>query len=147
MFDSHLNECSSIAPIPVNRTHATRGEAFLQGSNERTTIELWKANITLERIREQMKMSERGLSNNLAYAKKHSVDPVRKRRKNTGPPNKVSRRTIKEIETFSTTTNLCEIDVKYMYAHVFFGKSKKTLVFNVLFNFFRSTGTELCRRL
>ena len=41
-------------------------------------------------------MSEKGLRNILAYAKKHPEDTVQKRRKNTGPPDKVSLYTIRK---------------------------------------------------
>jgi hypothetical protein len=43
-------------------------------AQKRAAIELWKANISLKRIREQVQMSERGLRNILAYAKKHPGD-------------------------------------------------------------------------
>jgi hypothetical protein len=43
---------------------------------KRAAIELWKACIPLKRIREQLRMSERGLRNILSYAKKHPEDPV-----------------------------------------------------------------------
>ena len=58
-------------------------------AQKRAAIELWKANIPLKKIREQMQMSERGLRNILAYAKKHPEDPIQKRRnKNVGALNK-----------------------------------------------------------
>jgi transposase len=66
-------------------------------AQKRAAIELWRANIPLKKIREQMHMSERGLRNILAYAKKHPEDPVQKKRKNPGPPSKVSLGSVRKI--------------------------------------------------
>jgi hypothetical protein len=66
-------------------------------AQKRAAIELWKANIPLKKIREQMQMSERGLRNILAYAKKHPEDLVQKKRKNPGPPSKVSLGSVRKI--------------------------------------------------
>jgi hypothetical protein len=44
-------------------------------ADKRGAIELWKADITGKRIREQLGMNERGLRNILSYAKKHPEDP------------------------------------------------------------------------
>ena len=57
------------------------GKKPFSEAQKKAAIELWKANIPLKNIREQLKM-RRCLRNVLAYAKEHPEDPVQKRRKN-----------------------------------------------------------------
>ena len=82
---------------PVNRKMPP-GVKPLTEAEKRAAIELWKANVPLKKVREQMKMSERGLRNILAYAKSHPQDPIPKKKKNAGPPTKVSLGAIREIK-------------------------------------------------
>jgi hypothetical protein len=55
---------------------------------KRAAIELWKAGIPLKRIREQLRMSDRGLRNILPCAKKHPEDPVARKSGRSGRPPK-----------------------------------------------------------
>jgi hypothetical protein len=52
---------------------------------KRAAIELWKAGIPLKNIRDQLKISERGLKNILAYAKAHPEAPITGKSKNDIP--------------------------------------------------------------
>jgi hypothetical protein len=73
LFDMIIKKGISFALALVFCQHASCSQAILQGrrANKRAAIELWKANIPLKIIEDQLQMSERGLRNILTYAKKH----------------------------------------------------------------------------
>ncbi len=52
--------------------------------DKRMGVELWKAGVPLQKIREQLAMSEATLRRVLAHAKKNPLEPVRKRKIGTG---------------------------------------------------------------
>ena len=93
----------------------------LTEAEKRAAIELWKANVPLKKIREQMKMSERGLRNILAYANSHPQDPIPKKKKNAGLPTKVSLGAIREIKR-ALNKNPCIIYMCSICLHMFFSK-------------------------
>jgi len=78
-------------------------------AEKRAAIELWKAKVPLKRIREQLQMSERGLRNILAHAKKNPEDLVAKsRNKNAGRNNKVFLGTMRKIRRAILRDHYCQ---------------------------------------
>jgi hypothetical protein len=73
LFDMIIKKGISFALALVFCQHVSYGQVILQGrrADNRTAIELWKANIPLKIIEDQLQLSERGLRNILTYAKKH----------------------------------------------------------------------------
>jgi len=65
-----------------------KGPNFSQEA-KRAAFELWKAKVPLKNIREQLQMSKRTLRHVLAAAKASPEDPVPKRKKTSGQPDKV----------------------------------------------------------
>ena len=65
-----------------------KGPNFSQEA-KRAVFELWKAKVPLKNIREQLYMPERTLRHVLAAAKASPEDPVPKRKKTSGQPDKV----------------------------------------------------------
>ena len=89
LFGWTINDCATIAHVQVSYKMPPGVKPFSE-ADKRAAIELWKAAVPLQRIREQLGMSERGLCNILAYAKKHPEDPVKKKSKDAMQLNKVS---------------------------------------------------------
>jgi hypothetical protein len=74
------------------------GVKLFSEAEKRAAIELWKAGISLKNSRDQLKMSERGLRNILAFAKAHPEVPIPKKSKNAGRPSKISLGAIMEMK-------------------------------------------------
>ncbi len=85
----HSNQLASRIPPGVKQ---------FSEAEKRAAIELWKAGISLKKIRYQLKMSERGLRNILAYAKAHPEAPIPKKSKNASRPSKISLGAIREMK-------------------------------------------------
>jgi hypothetical protein len=82
----------SQVPIPC-----TQRPPFSE-AERRVAIELWKAGISLKKIRDPLKMSERCLRNIFAYAKAHPEAPIPKKSKIAGRPSKIFLGAIREMK-------------------------------------------------